>query len=235
MFTKTAFALTALSLLFAIAPAAHASTFRFEGHNLGHNSHVGKHKNITTTFNPLSHEFKWSSTFSRNTNNGLLAEGGWLVVSDGENPKANVDEYAIFYLDGKNKKVSIYNYDGYNNANSYLSETYLGSTTLKVINNGNDRTFKFSLDASTLNSHPTFTQPDWDGVAFGEKIGLWFHGTEGLTTEYNADGSLKTFTYANQGWHDSKNNRTAKVPEPASAVAIGLFAAAATKCRKRFA
>ncbi len=96
----------------------------------------------------VSNKFSWSSTFSCNTSNGLLAEGRWLIGSDGENPKSNADEYAIFYLDGLNKKVSIYNYDGVNGSDSCKHEAYLGSTSLKVIDNGDDRTFKFSLNAT---------------------------------------------------------------------------------------
>lgn len=230
---KTLLAFAALSSLFAAVPA-NAATYTFDGDNLGGNKTVGDHTNITTTYNTSTDLFTWSSTFTDN-GNGPLAEGAWLVISDGENPKKNADEYAIFYLDGTQNTVSIYNYNGANSANSYQSETFLASTTLDVTNSGNSRTFEFSFDATDLNDdiHGLFGS-EWKGITFDESIGIWFHGAGNLSTSYDTDGSLLTFSPTATGWYDTKNKTTTAVPEPASLVAIGLFAVgAATKLRKR--
>jgi len=230
---KSALTLAALPILFALAPA-NAATYTFQGDNLGGNTATGDHTNITTTYNSNTHLLTWSSTFTEN-GSGTLAEGAWLVLSDGENPKENVDEYAIFYLDGHENTVSIYNYDGTNSSYSYQSENYLGSTALNVIDDGNDRTFEFSLDATDLNNDVNgLFGSEWDGAAFGDNIGIWFHGASNLTTEYAADGSLENFWPKTAGWYDVENKTTTAVPEPGSVIALGLFAVgAATKLRKR--
>lgn len=234
---KTSIALAAVPVLFAIAPA-HAGSFVFEDTNLNGNKRAGNFDHIKATFDTDTEEFSWSSTFSRNTSNGNLADGAWLVVSGGANPKNHVDEYAIFYMDGDKGQVSIYNYDGVNSANSYQHETFLGTTALNVTNvNSDTRTFDFSLDATAINSMQSTFGPDWKGISFEENIGLWFHSIDNPTITYNnndIEQGIASFIYQAQGWHDSKNNATKKVPEPGSVAAIGIFAAAAaTKLRKR--
>lgn len=232
---KAALTLATLPALFALAPAQ-AATYTFEGNNLGGNTAVGDHTNITATYNNNTNLFTWSSTFTDN-GKGPLAEGAWLVISDGENPKSHADEYAIFYLDGSNgnNKVSIYNYNGVNSANSYKYENFLDSTTLNVIDDGNSRTFEFSYKATDLNNDVNgLFGDDWDGVAFDKNIGIWFHGVSGLSTSYDTDDSLISFSAMKSGWYDVSNKTATAVPEPGSVVALGLFAVgAATKLRKR--
>ena len=236
---KTSLALAALPVLFSIAPAT-AATYTFEGNNLPGNLSAGKNSHIKTTFNSNTDILTWSSTYTYDPNSTTsLAEGAWLVLSDGENPKNNADEYAIFYLDGINEKVSIYNYDGVNSANSYKYENFLGSDDLTVINNGNERTFEFSIDMSDINDDTAglFDDNTWKGAAFDENIGIWFHGAGGLTTQYNnndLNDGLHTFSYTNQSWYDTSNQTATAVPEPGSMAALGLFALAAVgQLRKR--
>lgn len=232
---RTSLALAAASAVIAIAPAQ-ASTFIFEDTNLGGNNAVGNHSHIKTTYDEDSEVLTWSSTFTRNSNNGKLADAAWLVLSDGDNPKGNVDEYAIFYLDGINGQVSIYNYNGQNKSNSYQNETYLGSTALTVTNNGtNERTFDFSIDATAINSDPRFDPNTWKGASFADKVGIWFHGVNDPTITYSA-GELSEFSYLynDSGWYDTSFKDTTRVPEPGTVAALGLFAAtAATGLRKR--
>ncbi|MEL6489822.1 MAG: PEP-CTERM sorting domain-containing protein [Cyanobacteria bacterium J06621_3] len=236
---KTGLALATLPVLFSIAPA-NATTFTFEGHNLPGNQSAGKNSHIKTTFDDNTDILTWSSTYTYDpSSTTALADGAWLVLSDGENPKNNADEYAIFYLDGINEKVSIYNYDGANSANSYKYEHFLGSEALTVTNNGYDRTFEFSIDMSDINNDTAglFDDTTWKGAAFDENIGIWFHGAGNLTTQYNNNNSndgLHTFTYTNQSWYDTANQTATAVPEPGSMAALGLFALAAVgKLRKR--
>ncbi|MEL6262830.1 MAG: hypothetical protein AAFQ40_13740 [Cyanobacteria bacterium J06623_5] len=234
---KASLALAAVPVLFAIAPAQ-AGTFVFEESNLGGNKRVGKHEYIKAEYDSDTEVFSWTSTFSRNTNNGRLADGAWLVISDGEDPKNNVDEYAILYMDGTTGNVSIYNYDGVNGSDSYKNETFLGNTALTVDNSVTDeRTFSFSLDATTINDMTSTFGNDWDGIAFDRKIGIWLHGVDELTTTYknnDPNQGLDKFNYKKQGWYDVSHKDATKVPEPGSVAAIGLFAtAAATQLRKR--
>ncbi len=236
----TALTLAVVPVLFSLAPAE-AATYTFNRNNLQGNLRTGDHTNITTTYNNNTNLLTWSSTFTKNAltegNSGDLAEGAWLVLSDGENPKNNVDEYAIFYLDGLTNKVSIYNYDGINSANSYLGGKFLGSTALQVTNSGNSRTFEFAYDATALNNDINGLFGDeWEGATFGDNIGVWFHGASRLQTAYNSDGSLAKFRPGVAGWYDVDNEVATSVPEPGSVAALGLFAvAAATKMRQRLA
>ncbi len=237
---KAALALTALSVLCAIAPAE-AATFVYQDSvgkqtpKINVNNRAGKYTNITAEFDTDTNILDWSSTFTRNSA-GRLADGAWLVLSDGENPKQNVNEYAILYLDSIANKVSIYNYDGKNGPSSYLANDYLGSTALNVVENGNDEvTFEFSLDATAINSQTGKYGSEWDGIAFGKEIGIWFHGVTDLETTYDSSHKLLAFDYDRRGYYDTKMAvDTKKVPEPGSLAALGIFGAvAATKLRKR--
>ncbi|MEL6603531.1 MAG: PEP-CTERM sorting domain-containing protein [Cyanobacteria bacterium J06614_10] len=225
----------AASLLFAIAPAK-AAVFVFDKDDVGGKLDVGDHANIATTYDTETEVLTWSSTFRRNSvlGSGRLAEGGWLVLSEGGVPSSDVDEYPIFYLDGAEEKVSVYNYDGSVNERSYLNETFLDHTDLTVTRKGNDEiTFAFSYDATDINSR-TDISPQWKGAGFGDAIGIWFHGVDGLETSYRSDGSLERFTFDKQGWYDIDFDYTKKVPEPGTVAALGLLAAtAATTLRKR--
>jgi len=238
---KTTLALAATMALCAIAPAQ-ASTFIFEGDDLGGKLDVGQHANIRTTYNTDTEVLTWSSTFRRDAVNGSgrLAQGGWLVLNEGGMPSDIANEYPIFYIDGLEEKVSLYNYDGKINERSYQNESFLASIDLDVTEDSaaNERTFAFSFDASELNSR-TDLGDDWKGVGFGEEIGIWLHGVDELTTRYDGD-QLKEFTFKKQGWYDVEfiptKSEHASVPEPGTVAALGLFAAAAaSKLRDRVA
>ena len=223
---KTSALLTTASVLLASAPAF-ATTFTFDSSNLPGATEAGITKSITTSYNDNTDLFKWSSTYQRNKTTGLLADGLWLVANDGPNPKGHAGELAIYYLDGINQKVSIYEYDGSNSANSWATPgNFLGSTGLNVSKNGNDEiTFGFELDATDLNGKAL--SPIWKGTSFDKNIGLWVHGVTGLDAKYDANGKLTKFKYSgNQSYYDSNNNQATAVPEPASTVALGLFAVA---------
>ena len=231
---KSSLLIAATSVLLATAPAF-AATFTFEGAKPSSGIAAGKNKSITTTFNSNTEKFTWSSTFERN-NAGKLADGAWLVINGGANPKSVDDELAIFYLDGINGKVSIYNYDGTNNSKSWNSPTanYLGSLDLNVSPFGNDEvTFSFELDATKLNSSAQFGS-DWKGASFGKKVGIWYHGVEGLKVAYDpTTGALTQFKHGKSSSYDVGNMDAAAVPEPASAAAVGLFAVAATFIKRK--
>ena len=226
---KSSLLLASSTVLLATAPAF-ATTFTFDSNYLPGSDAAGKTKSITTTFNSNTDVLTWSSTFERNAN-GALPKGAWLVLNDGPNPKGVSNELAIYYLDAIEKKVSIYNYNGANNSKSWQVSDYLGSTDLAVSNADNDTTFKFALDLTDINGLSKFG-PEWKGTSFNDNIGIWFHGAAdtdkaAFATSYKENGALSNFSYGTAGWYDAKDLTTTAVPEPASAAAIGLFAAAA--------
>lgn len=234
---KASLAITALSLFITSAPAA-ATTFTFEAERFSNRrSLAGTHKALSTSFDDETNLLKWSSTFSRNTTTHKLAEGGWLVLSDG--PKPADLENAIFYLDGINNKVSAYAYDA-NRRRSWQSSELLGQTALNVTNDGDDRTFDFMFDMTQINAKNI--SPNWEGGRFGNEIGLWFQAVADLDIAYK-NGEISRFRHGVQSGYDKKNldtvvlddndNNAEAVPEPATAAAMGVFAAAAAFAKRR--
>lgn len=216
----------------------------------GVNNRIGIHEKIKTTYTTetqgdqtLSETFSWKSVFSE-TENGDLPNGGWLVISDGPNPKNHEKEFAIFYLDGVNKKVTAYAYNGENNSGSYNNNPFLGSwdNALKIRDNGDKRTMKFSLDVAGINAR-TDIDDAWKGVKFGEDLGIWFHAAKDVNATYNNDGSLASFG-STAGWFDTGRldarvtTSTKDVPEPitgtiAAVSALGMGSTLKKRMRKQ--
>ena len=221
---KTTALLTTASVLLASAPAF-ATSFHFNKNNPNGSDKAGDITSITTSFNDSNDVFTWSSTIKRNAD-GVLANGAWLVVNDGPNPKGIDSELAIYYFDEASETGSIYNYDGRNNSTSWNSPGELLDTfDLDVTKNGNDEvTYSFSYDATILNG--LGLSPTWEGTAFSDKVGIWFHAVSGLDAEYDlSSNEITKFAYnKQQSWYDISNKHTKAVPEPASAAALGLFA-----------
>ncbi|MGB3237712.1 MAG: hypothetical protein WBB29_05415 [Geitlerinemataceae cyanobacterium] len=198
---------------------------------------IGYHESIKTTYNEKSNILTWDSVFSQKDNN--LPMGGWLVVTDGPNPKDLEHEYAIFYLDGANKKVTAYAYNGQNNSGSYKKNPFLGSwdNAVQVVDNGNERSLSFAIDVSSINNR-TDLGSDWKGAKFGNELGLWFHASTNPAAQYNADGSLKSFT-SSGGWFDSEKaslmaTETKDVPEPITGTIAAVSALAmGSRLKKR--
>lgn len=221
-----------ISLTLVTLPAS-ATTFVFDATNPGGNEHVGLHKKILTSFDDNTDIFTWESTFQKNPNNNKLADGAWLVISEGPNPKGDRQEYPIFYIDGKKEKVSLYTYNGVNGSGSWKDDlsTFLGEVDLDVQNIANERTFRFSLDMTDINNRQDLG-PDWKGTSFGESIGIWFHGVDKLKTAYNNSGLTK-FSYQSSGWYDIGNRPTQSVPEPGILMGLGMMGLLSTRLRKR--
>ena len=113
--------LVGLAVFGLAGSAAHAATFQFQCGPVsgcpGGNHRAGEMIALRTTFDTHTERFTWDARFK--ATNGNLPDSGWLVVSDGPNPKGGVDEYAIMYLDGANGHVTAHVYNGQNSANSY--------------------------------------------------------------------------------------------------------------------
>lgn len=226
--------ITALSLTLTESPAT-AATFIFDSNALAGNTTVGTHEAITTTFDDATDLFTWSVTLRRNEANNKLANGGWLVVNGGGNPKADDQESVIFYLDGETHQVSAYDYSGKHRSHSWRASSFLGATALSVENVDDERTLSFAFDMSQINRMTDTFGPNWKGTAFGDQVGIWFHGVDGLTADYTDEGNLAQFSYTHQGWYDTNAKQTVssavlsstqEIPEPSGLIALGLVASA---------
>ena len=224
--------LAAAVLSTASLTATAAPTYEFNAFQPKGGTASGDILDVYGKYDASSQQLSFKSTINQKRNN--LADGFWLVLSDGPNPKNHVDEYAIFYGDGKTGRLTSYVYSGRNSANSYKSEQLLASfnnaLNVETSANGEQRTFSFTnLDISGINNY--LDTEDWDGAAFGEKVGVWFHPTVLGQTAYSEDGALTQFEASRSSWYDVGNVET--VPEPAGlallAGTLGLLAAARRK------
>ena len=225
-------AVAVIPVAIAAQPAS-AAKFSYDSQSIGGNQNVGVHKSITTTYDTNSEVLTWSSTFSEK--NGKLADGAWLVLSEGPNPKGDKQEYTMFYLDGVAGKLTAYTYNGRNGSDSWKdsNSVYLDSWDLDVSTVGNERTFSFAVDMTDINSR-TDLGNDWKGTFYEEKIGIWFHGVADVNATYDdTTHELTKFSYSSQGWYDTANEDAEKVPEPFLAVGLGAAAAFGAVRRKR--
>ena len=235
---KTTALLTTASVLVASAPAF-ATTFSFEKSYPNGQDRAGDVSFIETSYQNDNGLFKWSATFEEV--DGILPDGAWLVVNDGPNPKQHDGEFAIYYLDGTEDIVSIFEYNGANDSNSLDSPgNFLGSTGLTVEEGTGSKTFSFEFDTDGINAL-TDIGPDWKGTSFNDRIGIWFHGVKDLETAYKLDESgertneLLQFNYdrVNQSWYDIGHQKATAVPEPATVAAMGLFALAGVVVKRK--
>ena len=181
---------------------------------------LGYHTSITTSFDDVNNILTWNSVFEEKGD--AKPQGGWLVLTDGPNPKDIEQEYAIFYMDGVTGTLSAYAYNGQNNSGSYNTNAFLGSweNAVNIIDNGTERSLGFSVDVSSIfdvdainamsvnqtrhvmnyetNEYEEVEVVDldanWKGTGFGEELGVWFHATANPNASYNADGTLSHFT-----------------------------------------
>ena len=226
---------TALLLSLGLVSSVQAEVYTFDIDNPRGSDRAGDITNITTSYDSGSEVLNWQSTIS--PSGGNLADGFWLVVSGGANPKSHYNEYAIFYGDSNTGNLSAYVYNGVNSSNSWNTpgefiQTFGGAFESETSIAG-DVTFNFSIDVSGINSYvPTTPGTNaWEGAQYGEKVGIWYHPVVfNDSPTYNEDGSLSSFSYGRSGWYDTGNQLTVvtDVPEPgtlalASFGLIGMF------------
>ena len=169
-------------------------------------------------YNSITASYHTDGVLSFGTDFGAKrANGFWLVVNAGGNPKGIAGELAIFYGHLGSGKLYAYEYDGKNSANSWSvlgnQLEYFG----KVIKRDGNA-FNFSIDVSGINGR-TDLGSDWAGAQFNDKVGIWYHPTWGTKLKSNPF----SFSFKNQGWFDIANGHTTvtDVPEPGS---VALFA-----------
>lgn len=137
-------------------------------------------------------------------------DGFWLVVTDGENPKGDGLSNAILYGDLENNRITAYTYNGENSSDSFRNGTLLGTYDGVFSSGGTHAKYgyemtMFSLDVSELNNA---VGPNFDGVQFGERAGIWFHQTAGTEFTYGADSSITDYAFDSQMWLDRGNDQT---------------------------
>lgn len=137
-------------------------------------------------------------------------DGFWLVVTNGDNPKGDGSSHAILYGDVANNKITAYTYTGENNAESYKTGKLLGTYEGAFQSGGKHPTLgydmtMFNLDVAELNGA---LGTEFDGVALGEKAGIWFHQSAGSEFEYGADGSITKYAFDSQMYLDRGNDAT---------------------------
>ncbi|MBS1706937.1 MAG: PEP-CTERM sorting domain-containing protein [Armatimonadetes bacterium] len=223
------------------------------------NSDAGKINQIKASNKVDGTDLAFYANFDQASNN-KKANGFWLVLSPGPNPKGKAGELAIFYFDASNTSSPVltsYVYNGVNGDNSFNNGNGVGGPADKIVSSKNltnwikdltvkdeangTRTLGFRIDPTVVNGYnPMYNQGvPYTGAKFDQKIGIWFHPVNGLETKYGVDGFLTKFAYAKQGWYDSPDGglttqcSTDPVPEPASMAALGLGVASILRRKSR--
>lgn len=234
--------LSVVVLVAGVGSIANAVSYRFNWDGItaaGINSAAGKVETIKISYDVASQEYSFESLIKRNTSNNRLADGFWLVTSNGPDPKGIANQLPIFYFDasGSTPTLSAFNYNGLNGHSSFQNPgqriaTYSGANVTKTNVNANSRLFKFNIPGSVINSFAPPTNPqDWEGLAFADKIGIWYHPVDDLVTNYS-QGKLNKFNFSTQSWVDGSNYNTEVVPEPATMLVLAAGLAALAKRRK---
>lgn len=246
----------AAGLAFGVASQASATTFKFDwekadggnlgiskvtgrGQGIGINHGVGDYETVNTSYNDKTGEFKFAASFT--TRDGNPIDGGWVVISDGPNPKQHDKEYAIMYIDGVNERVTAYAYNGQNNSTSYRQNDFLGSWDLEYDEGNGESSFSFAFDATEINARQDIDS-GWKGLAFSDQVGLWFHAGRDTNVTYSTAvdeetgdetvTGINSFS-SNAKWYDSGALDTESVPEPTSLLAFGLIGGAFAVSRRR--
>lgn len=240
---KAMFAAALVGAAMSSSAFAAVYSWNYNGVSPAQNANAGRISNIDTTYDTTSEMFTWDVRYSDGASKDT--DGFWLVVSDGPVPRGTADQFAIVYFDASNMaapKVSVYRYSGQNNGLSWqnpgdliLTNQIAGSgITASATQNGTQRRFQLSLDATAINSrysavtNPSF--PDWEGLEFGSQIGVWYHTVAGLGTSYTHSKKLSKFDYSKEGWLDTESQRT--IPTPATAALLGLGGLVAARRRR---
>ncbi len=180
-----------------------------------------KYDGIKSTYDAGSQDFEWIVDYKNKT-----AEGGWLVISDGPNPKNADDDLAILYFDKASQDVWAYAYNGKNNKKSYKETEFLGFFEDAYKTVGDVATL--ALNAAGINSKLE------TGLRFGPMIGIWFHPSFDSYSEGDSNGLYEFYARKN-GWYDTHYDGgkcevvrgghggcvTTTVPEPGTLALLG--------------
>ncbi|MCB9850172.1 MAG: hypothetical protein H6817_05655 [Phycisphaerales bacterium] len=166
---------------------------------------AGEWESVHGEYNATTQKFVWEVVFSNQ-----VTEGMTFVVNNGPMPENVESVWVMFFLDATdmgNLKLLAYTYNGRNDrsswydgdpitagsqggdlvASSLIDASFINE--LSVTDFGGKRKFRFSIDASGINSHvPLFPNHDglpYQGVKFDGGIGMWLGAYVQLATSYN--------------------------------------------------
>lgn len=168
-----------------------------------------RYDSIQAIYNHTFEEFSFEVDYD-----GAAADGGWLVVSTGANPKHSRSELGIAYFDADSNDVWVYAYNGENNNESYTESPMLQyfEDAYSIVNGVATISFSTAQINQSLES----------GFEFGSRIGIWFHPSSNIIADGDAMG-LNSFDAYAVGWFDTnfdgncQNPNTGcitQVPEP---------------------
>lgn len=217
-----------------------------------YSNNAGSIQSTGASYDTATGAYEFEVKFT-NAPNGQKPNGFWLATSDGPNPKGMSGQLTLFYFDASTSTPTLtaYGYNGLNNGTSWKDGAMASGnqtpdkiassrTTSNFINSlssttsGGVRTMKFSVNGSLINAYNPINQEStpWEGVSFGNKIGVWFHALQGMSTSYGHDGFLTSFSYSREGYLDLTNQDTEVVPEPATMAVLGAGALALIRRRR---
>lgn len=217
------------------------------------NMNGGEFQSVHAQFDSDTERFLWQVTFA-----DQITDGYTLAVNNGPNPKGHAGELALIYFDatGEEARVTGYAYNGVNSLNSFRDGAPLEGVQnpdilftsdalglhpfimqASVEDIGLGRVMTLEIDASLINAHaPVYPGPEgpseWAGLAFDELLGLWMHPMTNLSTSYDEDGRLDSWS-GTQGWFDSKNWETTTIPAPGALALLGFGGVLANGRRRK--
>ena len=194
------------------------------------------YESIFSTYSTANQRFTFSTDFGDSP-----ADGFWMVVNAGANPKGIEGELAILYGDLTTGHLVALEYDGRNASSSWRNNPEVLVDFGNAIQTSADgSSFSFDIDVSALND-PAIVggSADWAGVQFGtdadnpNQVGWWFHptwGTDFYMPNNGGAGQASTssarfsFSSFDNAWFDGAGmNATATaVPEPGVIGLLGL-------------
>jgi hypothetical protein len=211
-----------------------------------YNDRGGAVNSADATYDAKTGRLSWSANFGPpSANPDRLTNGFTLALNAGGDPVGFDGQLAMLYFDATAASpiMSVYGYNGTPLNDSWRDGGSLFGTQPpdQIVSSVNDtswiidmfvqdeldgsRTMGFEIDTSTINAHdPLYGTPaEWEGIAFGEELGIWFHPYAELSTAYGDDGYLSDWEYLfeNRGWLDANGLPTVIVPLP-PAVLLGL-------------
>lgn len=151
--------------------AAFAQTYSFTVTDPASSNKAGTIKEVSSSYNKDAQTLSFSTTLFKKS--GAIADGFWVVLNTGPNPKGVQDELAIFYLDasgsydssgtatGSGPIVSAYGYNGANSDSSFVDPGVLLKSTqtglaagesTSATGDSSSRTLGFTLDVADINS-----------------------------------------------------------------------------------